>query len=263
MKTAMKTTKTERVTSSAISTLRRTAPSLALLLLVTCAAPIAAYADAGGIPKAVANLQAAVATVQTQVVTLQSANTNLESALAALQTRIASLESANTALRNAVTALQAKDSSQDSALTALQTKDVSHDSRLASLQTQLQGIVSPESFQAGASQVGIPSDFSEHLIVKLDLPAGKYVVVVKGSLGLISGGDDGYSDFSLQGPGGIYDGLRVGIVDDFGANETTVSLMSNISLATPNTISVTGLTSYDGMRVRDFKLIAIRVGSLH
>src|SRR5438552_4778703 len=77
------------------------ARSIALLLLVTCCAPIAAYADVGGVPKDVADLQVAVATVQTQVVTLQSANTSLLSAVGALQAQVANLESVKTALLSA------------------------------------------------------------------------------------------------------------------------------------------------------------------
>jgi hypothetical protein len=150
------------------------------------------------------------------------------------------LESANTALRNVVLALQYKDDSQDDAVTSLQAK--------------LKDIVIPESFQASGPDAGIPSDAAEHLVVKLDVPAGLYVVIVKGSAVITPDENKFGGRFSLWAGGTLVDGSY---------DEGNIGLLSEVRMANGGTISVTCRTIQDGFEVHEFKLIAIKVGSLH
>jgi hypothetical protein len=242
--------KLKHVVSFANSSLRRRILASVVITFLTCCPRGVSDAAEGGIPKEVQDLKAVVVTVQTQVGSLESANTSLKTTIAALQAQLVNLESANQILQNTVTELQ--------------TQDASHNSTLASLQSRLNAVeqsVKTESFQASAANVDILDDGADHLIAKLDLPPGNYVVMAKGN-SYIFGGNRGLGVYRINGPGGEYDETAVSQNDD-DSRWVSVALLTNISLPNGGTISVAGSTLTDGVVAQEFKLIAVKVSALH
>jgi len=95
---------------------------LGLLCVFTTLSARLVLAQAGGIPKQVDTLAAAVAVIQTQLITVQTLNTDLQKAVATLQAQSAVLQSTNTSLQNAVSTLQAQQVAQTATAASLQTK---------------------------------------------------------------------------------------------------------------------------------------------
>jgi len=98
-----------------------------VLTFVTLSVPSAVSAAPGGVPKEVADLQAAVATIQSEVLSLQRVVSGLQSTNTMLQNRV-------TTLQAAVSSLEASGSTLQSHVATLNTNSISVNSLVSSLQ---------------------------------------------------------------------------------------------------------------------------------